>query len=89
MHCTLAPAASPRRPLMIVEASKSVPWTKAEDLEYDNDKPLPKLGVFPGGFNAGFCDASVRFIKSSAPEKTLRALITRNDGKTIDFRELE
>jgi prepilin-type processing-associated H-X9-DG protein len=70
--------------LMFVEAAQAVPWTKPDDLPYDPDKPLPKLGgLFKGGFNAAFCDGSVRFISETIAEKTLRALITPNGGEVI------
>jgi prepilin-type processing-associated H-X9-DG protein len=71
--------------LMIVESARPVPWTKPEDLPYNADKPLPKLGLFEKDFNAAFCDGSVRRIRTTVPEKTLRALITRNDGEVIDY----
>ena len=71
--------------LMIVEAAKAVAWTKPEDLPYDPNKPLPKLGGHTsGGFNAAFCDGSVRFLKQNIKESVLRALITRNGGELID-----
>jgi prepilin-type processing-associated H-X9-DG protein len=70
--------------IMIVEAANAVPWTKPEDLPFDADKPLPKLGgLYPGGFNAAFADGSVRFLKDSIKESTLRLLIQRNDGQPI------
>jgi Protein of unknown function (DUF1559) len=70
--------------IMFVEATPGVPWTKPEDLPYDPAKDLPKVGgVTPGGFNAGMCDGSVRFISNSINEKTLRLLIERNDGQPI------
>ena len=67
--------------IMIVEASKGVPWTKPEDIPYDADKPLPKLGL-PGSTNylAALCDGSVRTITPKLTERTLRTAITRNDG---------
>ncbi|HEY7427396.1 MAG TPA: DUF1559 domain-containing protein [Gemmataceae bacterium] len=70
--------------LMIVEASKAVPWSKPEDIPYDAAKPLPKLGL-PGadGFLAGLCDGSVRIISHKITEKTLRNAITRNDGNPL------
>jgi hypothetical protein len=70
--------------LMIVEARKAVPWTKPEDLPYDANKPLPKLGL-PGakGFLASLCDGSVRFMSDKVTEKTLRYAITRNDGEVL------
>jgi prepilin-type processing-associated H-X9-DG protein len=71
---------------MVVEAEEGVPWTKPDDFEYDAKKPLPKFGKFSaGGFNALFCDGSVRFISESTPEKTLRAFITANGGEVIDL----
>jgi hypothetical protein len=70
--------------IMFVEAAKAVPWTKPEDLPYDADKPLPKMGgLFAGGFNAALCDGSVRFISNTISEKTLRAAITRSGGEVL------
>jgi hypothetical protein len=70
--------------IMFVEAANAVPWTKPEDLPYDPDKPLPKLGgLFPGGFNAALCDGSVRFVPKTVSEKTLRAAITRSGGEVL------
>jgi prepilin-type processing-associated H-X9-DG protein len=70
--------------LLIVEAATAVPWTKPEDLPFDADKPLPKLGgVQPGGFNAAFADGSVRFLKADIKESTLRLMIQRNDGQPL------
>ncbi|HWG41818.1 MAG TPA: DUF1559 domain-containing protein [Gemmataceae bacterium] len=70
--------------LMIVEASKAVPWTKPEDIVYDASKPLPEL-CRPGaaGFLASLCDGSVHFISKAITEKTLRNAITRNDGNPL------
>jgi prepilin-type processing-associated H-X9-DG protein len=69
--------------LMFVESARAVPWTKPEDLPYDAAKALPKLGTAATGFNAAFCDGSVRFINSKTPEKTIRSLITRNGGEIL------
>jgi hypothetical protein len=70
--------------LMVVEAGEPVIWTKPDELPYDPDKPLPKVGGhFPGGFNALFGDASVRFIRKGIDEKVLRALITANGGEPV------
>jgi hypothetical protein len=67
--------------IMIVEASKGVPWTKPEDIPYDAEKPLPKLGL-PGSksYLAALCDGSVRTVTPKLTERTLRLAITRNDG---------
>ena len=70
--------------IMIVEASSAVPWTKPEDIPYDADKPLPKLGL-PGSseFRTLQCDGSVRTHTAKISEKTLRLAITRNDGMPL------
>src|SRR5262249_31967785 len=71
---------------MVVEAEEGVPWAKPDDFEYGAKKPLPKFSKFSAnGFNAAFCDGSVRFIPHSTPEKTLRALITANGGEVFDL----
>jgi prepilin-type processing-associated H-X9-DG protein len=70
--------------LMFVEAAKAVPWSKPEDLPFDAQKPLPKLGGhFPGGFNVAFCDGSVHFLSDKLDPATLRALITIAGGEVI------
>ncbi|HEY8504462.1 MAG TPA: DUF1559 domain-containing protein, partial [Gemmataceae bacterium] len=73
--------------ILVAEAAEAVPWTKPDELVCEPGKPLPKLGgIFPNGFNAAFCDGSVRFISESIPERTLRLLIAANDGEPIpDF----
>jgi RNA polymerase sigma factor (sigma-70 family) len=75
--------------VLVVEGDGPVPWTKPEELPFDPDKALPKLGgMFTEGFNAAFCDGSVHFISHRAREKVLRALITRNGGEVINFKDL-
>ncbi len=72
--------------IAIVEAREAVPWTKPDDRPFDPDpeKPLPNFGkAHPGGFNALFCDGSVRFLKHTINEMVLRALITRNGGEVV------
>lgn len=70
--------------ILVVEAGTAVPWTKPEDLTYEADKPLPKLGgLFDGSFHAALADGSVHFFMKGTDEKKLRALITRNGGEVI------
>jgi hypothetical protein len=70
--------------LMVVEARRDVPWTKPEDIPFDPNAPPPALGGFtPEGFNAGFGDGSVRYIKHSINPQVLKALITRAGGEVI------
>jgi hypothetical protein len=70
--------------IMFVEASKAVPWTKPEDISFDPERPLPKLGL-PGAtyFLAGMCDGSVRTISHKITPQTLRSAITRNGGEVL------
>ncbi len=89
--------------ILIVEAATPVPWAKPVDLVYDPKAPLPSLGVGftkprmflcyetsrTPAFHAGFADGSLRFLRSTIPESTLRALITRNGGEAIDWSELD
>jgi hypothetical protein len=70
--------------IWVVESGDAVPWTKPVDLLYDPKKPLPKLGGnFKDGFNALFVDGSTRFIPHDFDVRTLRLLITRQDGQPL------
>jgi prepilin-type processing-associated H-X9-DG protein len=73
--------------LLVVEAKEGVPWTKPADLTFDPEA-APSLhgagSLHPGGFNALFADASVRFIKLVTAPNMFRALITRNVGELIN-----
>jgi hypothetical protein len=77
--------------LMIVEAAEPVPWTKPDDLLYEPDQPLPRMGgFFDKGFNAAFFDASVRFVNTArASDRVLRLVIQHRDGLVIPMEELE
>jgi hypothetical protein len=76
------------RTIMLVEAKRDIPWTKPEDIPYDPDKPLPKLGgYFEDGFHVALADGSVRFLPSTVSEKILRALITRAGGEDVRIED--
>ncbi|QDU11016.1 DUF1559 domain-containing protein [Gimesia aquarii] len=69
--------------IAIVEAKRDIPWTKPEDIKFDGKK-IPNFGGFyQGGFIAGFCDGSVRFLSENIDQKTLRNLLTINDGNPV------
>jgi hypothetical protein len=70
--------------LMVVEAGSPVPWTKPEDLSYDPEKPLPKLGrQFDDGYYVAFADGSVRYIGNAISPLVLRLFITCSGGEPI------
>jgi hypothetical protein len=68
--------------IMLVEAKKAVPWTKPDDIPFDDGKMLSKVGgLSKGGFWAVTCDGSVRFIPLTVKEEVLIIWIKRNTGE--------
>ena len=71
---------------LVVEAGDPVPWTKPDELVYDPNKPLPRLGGhFRQGTNAALADGSVvpLHIGNGLSERTLRYAIDPNDGMPL------
>lgn len=76
--------------LAVVEAKRSVPWTKPEDIPYDVAGPIPNLGGhIEGGFMALFCDGAVKFIPESVEETVLRGLISRDGRELVGYHSLQ
>jgi prepilin-type processing-associated H-X9-DG protein len=86
---------------LVVEAGEPVPWTRPIELPFMADAQLPPVGgVFKAkdrplaagsvdGFNVLMADGSVRFLrKARLPERTLRALITRDGGERVQADDL-
>jgi RNA polymerase sigma factor (sigma-70 family) len=72
--------------ILVIEAGEPVSWTKPDELPYDADKPLPKLGgIFKDGFHFVAADDACHFATKGVNEKKLRLAITRNDGKRFDL----
>ncbi|MGO9113688.1 MAG: DUF1559 domain-containing protein [Thermoguttaceae bacterium] len=72
--------------IMMVEADDqyAVTWTKPDDLAFDPKDPKKDIGsLYEGGFNAAYCDGSVRFLGANIDPKTLTALFTRAGGEVI------
>lgn len=72
--------------ILVVEAKRPIPWTKPEDIPFDTDGPPPKFGGFQPelhGYNVTIGDGSVKFIKDTIDDSTLKALFTRNGGELI------
>jgi hypothetical protein len=73
--------------ILVAEAAESVPWTKPDELLIEPGKPLPKLGFFADDYCQVLkADGSVRKLRKSVPEQTLRWLIDRRDNSAIDHR---
>lgn len=60
-------------------------WTKPGGLEFNPDDPKKVLGTLGEQFLVLICDGSVRFLKSTIDDETLRNLIQRNDGNVVDL----
>ena len=72
--------------IAVVEAKRSIPWTKPQDIPFDPKKELPKLGGWnQGGYNVLFCDGSVRFLAESIDKTMLKWLIQMNDGQAVNL----
>jgi beta-lactamase regulating signal transducer with metallopeptidase domain len=70
--------------ILAVEAIRDIPWTKPEDIPFDVDGPLPKLGGFdPQGFLAAFADGAVRIVSTSVDAKVFKALFTAGGGEVV------
>jgi len=77
------------RTILITESDEAVPWTKPDELSYDQDKPLPPLGGGPrGSFLILMADGSVRSIPADIDPALLRQAITRNDKQPVDLKRL-
>jgi len=71
--------------LLIAECATKITWTKPEELEYADDKPLPEMGYLSNEyFMVLMCDGSVRAIsKKSNTDANLRNMIRPKDGNPV------
>ena len=70
--------------LMVVEAGEPVIWTKPDDIPFDKDRPVPRLGgLFPGATHVLMGDGAIHSLKRDLPESTLKLLIMPADGTAI------
>ncbi len=75
--------------LLVVESKRDVPWTKPQDIEYSQDKPLPKLGGFhQSGFACVAATGQPYFIPDAVPVMLIRNIIGRNDLDGINLNKL-
>jgi hypothetical protein len=71
--------------IFFAEAGEGVIWTKPDDMKFDVNKELPKLGGnFDGDFIVAMGDGSVRFVtRKKVSDATLKLLIQPADGNVI------
>ncbi|MDB5392321.1 MAG: prkC 20, partial [Planctomycetaceae bacterium] len=68
--------------IAIVEAKRSIPWTKPEDLTYDSTQNASPLGGwYKEGWYAGFADGNVKFVPLDTLPARLRAYFTIQGGE--------
>lgn len=79
--------------VLIAESRRAVPWTKPDEIPFDDALGPDGLGGSHGfrknGFAAAFADGTVRFIRPSIDPRVLRALLTRDGGESISPGEFE
>jgi hypothetical protein len=72
--------------IMVVEAgaARAVPWTKPDDVEFDEADPFEALGTIgEEGFRAALFDGRVLTIPRSISQDDLRRLIDPSDGERL------
>jgi hypothetical protein len=71
--------------VVLAEAATAVPWTRPSDLDYDPEKPLPRLGgLFPSTFLCATLDGTVHVFKKDFDKDKMRKVITRNGGEIVE-----
>ncbi len=78
--------------VMVVEAKRDIPWTKPEDIPYDPNEPVPRLGGYnPNWISAALFDGSaLRIPAKGIADQLWRAAITYDGKETrgaVEFRE--
>jgi hypothetical protein len=67
--------------VMVVSARRDVPWTRPQDIEFDQYGPPPELGgMHEGIFHAAFADGTGRAIAHSISADLFRQMVLACDG---------
>jgi hypothetical protein len=73
---------------IVVEAGDPVEWTKPDELVFSSSGAVPRFGgIFADSWHLLLGDGSVRRMKSSTPEGTIKAIITAKGGEVVNFDE--
>jgi Protein of unknown function (DUF1559)/Dockerin type I domain len=68
--------------MLVVQAAteKAIPWTKPDDLAFDEANPISTLGNVGSYFNAVFADGKVRALPTDMGNPMFRSMATISDG---------
>jgi hypothetical protein len=70
--------------ILIAESTESVPWTCPDELSFQPNGPLPKLGrIFGPFFFAALADGSVHKVRYSRPDSEIWELISADGGVPV------
>jgi prepilin-type processing-associated H-X9-DG protein len=77
--------------ILVGESLETVPWTKPDELRFDNNLPMNGFGSHHGyhnnGLNVLLADGSVRFIRTSMSREVIRAYLTPAGNEVISGHE--
>jgi hypothetical protein len=74
------------RTILVVEASRAVPWTKPEDVEWEPGTPMPEFGnQLLTRFHVLACNGASHLLPRTIDPGKMRALITRDGDEPVDF----
>lgn len=70
--------------ILAVEAADTVPWAQHNELKFDPNGPLPRLGR-PGrdSFVVLLCDGSTRTVKQGFNQEIFKKMVTRAGGEVV------
>jgi prepilin-type processing-associated H-X9-DG protein len=70
--------------VLVLETDVLVPWTKPDDLRWEQDGPLPKLASpHAGGANILFADGMAKFVKATITPEIFLGILTMNGGEVL------
>jgi hypothetical protein len=65
-------SADPSCVALVAAAADCVPWTKPDELTYESDKPVPRLGgLLRGGYNVLRADGAAVFLHDDIPRRAI------------------
>lgn len=75
----ISSARGPSNTIMAVESAEPVPWTKPDELDFNLNEPLPKLGLTEDQVFVAFFNGSVEHLPKPIDETKFRKMIQLRD----------